>query len=211
MKQQLEEETVAQENDSLVQELAKFGITIEQIRYLVDRQAILDCIRRYARGIDRHDEELIQSAFWPDAQINYGNYSGLPPVFAKWGNDGHDIAFRAHLHSITTQTAEIDGDVAHVESYVIFMLLGHNNVVNVGGGRYIELFERRHGEWRIAIREFVVDVMFRADAAELQWLDDPLTTHDRTDLSYARPLERRPAPGRPLKEAMGPNLMSRDR
>lgn len=177
------------------------GISAADIRYLIDRQAILDCIRRYARGVDRHDEELMASAFWPDAQINYGSWSGPPHLFTPWANAGHDSRYLSHVHNITTQTADIDGDVAHVESYIAYFLRETDEQhVRVGIGRYIERYERRGREWRIAVREFLADVGFRADATEFpkHFLDNPLAAQDRSDLSYVRPLERRPAPGRPL-------------
>lgn len=177
------------------------GVTAADIRYLIDRQAILDCIRRYARGVDRHDEELMASAFWPDAQINYGSWSGPPHLFTPWANAGHDDKYLSHCHNITTQTAEIDGDVAHVESYIAYFLREKDEVhVRVGIGRYIERYERRGREWRIAIREFIADVGFRADASEFpsHFLGNPLASQSRDDLSYVRPLDRRPAPGRPL-------------
>ncbi len=131
------------------------GISAADIRYLIDRQAILDCIRRYARGVDRHDEELMASAFWPDAQINYGSWSGPPHLFTPWANAGHDSRYLSHVHNITTQTADIDGDVAHVESYIAYFLRETDEQhVRVGIGRYIERYERRGREWRIAVREF---------------------------------------------------------
>jgi hypothetical protein len=34
---------------------------------LLDRDHIVRCLQRYARGIDRLDEELYRSAFHPDA------------------------------------------------------------------------------------------------------------------------------------------------
>jgi len=182
------------------------GITAKDLRYLVDRQAILDCIRRYARGVDRHDEELMASAFWPDAQINYGSWSGPPHLFTGWANEGHDSKYIAHLHNLTTQTADIHGDTAHVESYITYFLREKDREhVRVGIGRYIEQYERRNGEWRIAVREFVADVGFRADATEFpkRFLDNPLSSQSREDLSYQRPLGRRPDSRRPLNPPEG--------
>jgi hypothetical protein len=41
--------------------------SLEQLRrdvqYLKDRQAILDCIARHARGHDRHDSDLLTDAY----------------------------------------------------------------------------------------------------------------------------------------------------
>ncbi|MEJ0039683.1 MAG: nuclear transport factor 2 family protein [Gammaproteobacteria bacterium] len=56
-----------------------------ELGYVRDRQAILDCLKRYTRGADRHDVELIKSAFWPDASISYGKPISVEE-FAQWGS-----------------------------------------------------------------------------------------------------------------------------
>src|SRR5271154_3476162 len=61
------------------------GIRVAEIRWLLDRQQIRDCLTRYVRGLDRHDELLLASAFWPDARIAYGNtFSGTRDKFVRW-------------------------------------------------------------------------------------------------------------------------------
>ncbi|MGH7462713.1 MAG: nuclear transport factor 2 family protein, partial [Longimicrobiales bacterium] len=47
-----------------------------QVQYLLDRQAILDCDQRYCLGVDRHDADLIASAFHPDAIDEHGPFIG---------------------------------------------------------------------------------------------------------------------------------------
>ena len=42
------------------------------VRYLMDRQSIVDCIARHARGHDRHDVELLTSAYHPDGVDEHG-------------------------------------------------------------------------------------------------------------------------------------------
>ena len=43
-----------------------------QIKHLIDRQAILDCLTRYCRGMDRFDRALVLSAYHPDAIDDHG-------------------------------------------------------------------------------------------------------------------------------------------
>ena len=131
------------------------------------------------------------SAYWPDAQVNYGDwYSGEPQGMITWGNAFVQNRTVARLHHVTTQTVEIDGDVAHAETYVIWTMLSPDKVANIGSGRYLDRLEKRNGEWRIAIREFLgettADVPASADPAAMAG------AQDRSDLSYARPLKRRP-------------------
>lgn len=176
------------------------GIPIAQLKELIDRQAIIDCLRRYARGLDRHDVELESSAFWPDAQVNYGPFSAQRDEFVIHGNEGHEDRYDVHQHHITTQSVDIDGDTAHAETYVIYMLRTKvargpiGNIQHVGSGRYIDVLERREGEWRIVLREFLPEMRFAVSSSQLAERPDPPgpSRWDRNDISYKRPLQPRP-------------------
>lgn len=177
-----------------------------ELQRLVDRQAILDCIYRYSRGLDRHDSELLASAFWEDAVDNHGDFVGYIPEFVEWGNAGHEAKFAAHTHHITCHAAEIAGDEAHCESYVIFVLRQKDGkTVNVGGGRYVDRLEKRRGEWRILLRRLIMDWRFTADGSV--WGSNVFNYEhgrwDRQDASYDRPLKLRPKDQAKL-DAKGP-------
>jgi ketosteroid isomerase-like protein len=174
-----------------------------RLRRLEDRAEILDCIARHARGCDRHDAELIGSAYHPDAVDHHGNSSNTGADYAQWANTAHAATSQVHTHNITTHTCEIDGDTAHAESYSIVVLLGTDGrTAQFISGRYLDRLERRDGQWRIALRRSTVEVMFTADARVLQsrfftgqgYLKG---TRDTDDLSYQRPLQAdSPAPAR---------------
>ncbi len=173
------------------------------VAHLMDRQAIRDVINRHARGCDRHDAELIDSAYWPDGADEHGTSVNAGSDYGDWANGVHAATSSAHLHHITTHTCEIAGDTAHAESYVLVVLLAPNErSVQVMSGRYLDRLERRHGVWRIAVRRSTVEASFAADASILQ---NPFFvsqgylrgTRDHDDLSYARPLTiDAPAPKR---------------
>ncbi|WP_216893916.1 nuclear transport factor 2 family protein [Nocardia alni] len=174
-----------------------------RLRYLEDRAEILDCIARHARGCDRHDAELISSAYHPDAIDHHGNATNSGADYADWANTAHAATSQVHTHNITTHTCEIDGDSAHAESYSIVVLLGSDGrTAQFISGRYIDRLERRDGHWRIALRRSTVEVMFTADARVVQsrfFTEQgyPKGTRDTTDLSYQRPLQAdSPAPAR---------------
>ncbi|MEC9344078.1 MAG: nuclear transport factor 2 family protein [Pseudomonadota bacterium] len=158
-------------------------------RELLDRRQIRDCIDRYSRGLDRHDDALLASAFHPDAIDNHGDWIGRLPEFIEWANYEVHEPLLQHNHHITTHTAEIDGDVAVAESYVIYVLrLKDRKTVRVGCGRYVDRLERRNGEWRIALRQLILDLRFTADGAAGNVEDGYYHgTWDRTDISYDRP------------------------
>jgi hypothetical protein len=169
----------------------EFRDLVEQVRRMSDRQAIIDCIYRYARGLDRHDDEVLSSAFHPDAIDNHGSWVSGVDEFVAWANHECHDPYRAHSHNITTNSVEITGDTAHAESYLIFVLHRKDgNSVLVGGGRYIDRLDKRDGEWKISLRRLVMDWRFEADATI--WHQDtrpyPRGTWDRDDASYQRPL-----------------------
>lgn len=166
------------------------------VRYLQDRVEILDCIAAHARGCDRHDAELLTATYHDDGVDVHGATVNPGPAYADWANGVHAASSANHLHNITTHTCEIDGDVAHAESYVLVTLLSPDSATaTVMCGRYVDRLERRGGAWRIAVRHATVELAYTADA---RLLSSPFFTtqgyatgeRDRRDLSYARPLER---------------------
>lgn len=131
--------------------------TIEtQIRFLLDRQEISDCIQRYCRGVDRFDRELLLSAFHEDFLDEHGKFVGTREEFADWAMQQHAHAQVGHQHLVLNHAADIDGDTAHAETYFVFVAMNRAGKapkpVTMGGGRYIDRLERRAGQWRIAAR-----------------------------------------------------------
>lgn len=165
------------------------------IAYLKDRRAIEDVIHGLARGTDRFDVEMMTDAFTPDGFDDHGTWARTPAAdFAEWANRTHEGGSILSMHNICTHTCEIDGDVAHAESYVMGAMLDHGGTTcRLLNGRYLDRLEKRDGTWAIALRRCTVDVVLRADAAIMQ--TDAFKafgmirgTRDRDDPSYARPL-----------------------
>lgn len=138
--------------------------TIEaRLKLIEDRQAIYDAIVRYCRGVDRNDPELVAAAFHDDAVDNH--FGPVLPFREAIGTlkaaRGGPPSKTTSMHNLSNILIEVDGDVARCESYV-------NVIVRIpqetGGaidwlhaGRYVDRFERRNGEWRIAYRTVVYD------------------------------------------------------
>jgi hypothetical protein len=175
-----------------------------QVQYLKDRKDIFDAMKRYTRGADRHDKELVASAFWPEATISFGTPMSRDE-YVEW-EEGTLAGYAAHQHHVTGQTVEIDGDTAHVESYLVYFLVPRDRSADaagaatpgraltaektrLGSGRYVERWERRGGEWRILVREYVEDLALLGDTVDLCTTGRCLGGWDRTDPSYLRPLE----------------------
>lgn len=127
---------------------------------LVARMQIRDVYLRYCRACDRVDGDLMRSVFHQDARIDYGVYAGKAPEFCAWIIDNIRENYTYGFHSIANDILRLDGDVAHAELYAVI----HNGVREAGrvveqmlGGRYLDRYECRRGEWRIAERRFVLD------------------------------------------------------
>lgn len=162
------------------------------VRELKDRQEIYDCIMRYSRGIDRLDREMLLSAYHADAIDDHGVYCGPVAGFADYVLKLHHGMQHYTQHHITNHRCEIDGDVAHTESYYLFRCLNREApFYNISTGRYLDRFERRDGRWAIAERICLVEV--KDDIWGPRGIEDNAgyvdSTRDRDDPSYMRPMK----------------------
>lgn len=128
---------------------------------LRDREAIRQLMYRYARGVDRSDLALLQSVYLRDGTDHHGHFDGLGTDFAE-----HLIEVDARVgpqvgnHHITNIIIDLDGDQARVETYFLaFHPHQDNEFVELGVicGRYLDVLERRSGQWGIRRREVVSD------------------------------------------------------
>ena len=170
------------------------------IRYLADRLAIEELVSRYAHAVDRHDVPLMEGVYHPDAWDEHGAFRGGIDAFTGWVNGLHERKTIAHTHNITTHVADIDGDVAHADSYVLFVLsLRATDKVMIGTGRYIDRLARRDGRWRIELRVTLTEARIEVDrsAGGTMFGSAPMGSWDRGDPAFAllspEPRSDRPA------------------
>lgn len=149
-----------------------------QLQAITDRQEIEQVLKLYCRAVDRCDLDLLKSVYHPDGTDNHGMYSGnahefaemLIPLLKKLLIDG--------MHTVTHATIDLHGDFATSEAYYWAYQQAYGGVEAVTayfgksyaqkaraegtldgphdyfcGGRYIDLFERRNGQWRILRRQ----------------------------------------------------------
>src|SRR5262245_23884827 len=90
-----------------------------KLQYLTDRQDILDCLTRTPRGNDRFDAEWIVCGYHHDGIHELGREQISGEAYGEHANHAHRAMCEANLHNVTMHSCEIDGDVAHAESYVI--------------------------------------------------------------------------------------------
>jgi len=165
------------------------------IRTLADRQAIHDCLMAYCRAVDRLDRDLLLSVYHPDAVEDHGVFVGSREGFADWVIGYHTRAQHATQHVITNHVCDLDGDVAHCETYYMLAAMNVDGApLTLTGGRYIDRFERREGRWAIALRKVVSDWWGQPGEATLSPEGRMVlnagvhASRDRSDTSYARPL-----------------------
>jgi hypothetical protein len=131
----------------------------DTLQRLLDERAIHRRLTDYCRGVDRCDAELIASVYHPDARDDHGSFVGLGVDFAAYVVERLGAGYDATLHNIGNTTIDfVDDDTAHVETYVHAVhrrQAGEGQEIVSFGGRYVDRFERRDGEWRIADRVVV--------------------------------------------------------
>ncbi len=149
-----------------------------QLRLVLDRQEIEQVLKLYCRAIDRLDKELLKSIYHPDATDDHGSFSGNAHEFADYIIPAMAESITGGIHTVTHCTIDVDGDFATSEAYYWAYqqsLGGYERIkaffgetyadarVKDGtidaphdyycGGRYIDLFERRDGVWRVLRRK----------------------------------------------------------
>lgn len=151
---------------------------------LEDDREIRNLLYRYCRGVDRLDLELVRSCYWPDAVDDHGGFRGGVDDFIAWIGrllPRNDVTTH-QLTNILIEPGETD-DVARVETY------GMADHQTVGGPdahnatiafRYLDRFERRDGEWRIADR-FCTTEWVRIHAQETIFTPDERFERGRRD------------------------------
>lgn len=176
---------------------------------LLARQAITAVIFRYAHALDRMDEPLLRSVFHPGSQHHhfFQGPSSDPALPSTPEEPGDFVAFALGVLRTYSQTHHqmgntliefVDEDHARVETYFTAFhrmrprgdpLAGENafdtEMDYFVGGRYIDRFELRDGEWKIAARTGMTD-WTRLEAPSSQGHDqiDPATFGQRAPDDY---------------------------
>ncbi len=154
----------------------------ERLQSLLDRQAIDHILTLYPRAIDRLDLELLKSLYHPGARDEHASFKGTADAFAEHVIGFLRDTFTTTMHHVTHSNVELCGDRAAAESYYyayhrlegdfdkVAGFFGRDYALRcrrdetlgyghefICGGRYVDLFEKRQGEWHIADREITVE------------------------------------------------------
>lgn len=154
-----------------------------ELQQLLDKKAIEEVIRIYARALDRMDVPLLRSVFHPGSRHAHffegpssdpklPSKPGAPLDFVSFAMDVLRCHSRTH-HQLGNTLIELESDTtAFAETYftayhrmrAIGDKLASPNAFDTEmdffvGGRYIDRFEKRGGKWKITHRTGMTDWM----------------------------------------------------
>ncbi len=143
---------------------------VPSVSEVADRLAIAEVLATHSRGVDRADEAILKSAYWPDAEVAYGGYNGpamgfceaLPTSIRRWANTAHRV---------TNTLIDLRDNEARVESYVTaYHYLANDDAPDTEMtyiGRYLDHMTKRDDVWKIQHRTVVMDWNQNADATAI--------------------------------------------
>jgi ketosteroid isomerase-like protein len=170
-----------------------------RLQDLLDKDAIRDVIMRYTRGIDRFDLDLARSVFHPDSIEMHGPFEGRSHDWIDMFDPSEFQEIERH-HCLGQSIIELRGDVAFCETYVVLARGlprdGQEPNLVLIHARYVDRFERRDGEWKIAHRNAVIDYASHLTTAD--WEGTSTFIRGKRypdDLVYQLPLSKATAAG----------------
>ena len=102
---------------------------------------------------------MISASFWPEATIDHGVFTGRFDEYLAWVVPGSP-AIPVTQHLLGQSVFDMRIDTALVETQVMSyhrVAMDDEDQDTVIGGRYLDWFEKRCGEWRIGQRTMLYD------------------------------------------------------
>jgi hypothetical protein len=134
------------------------------LQELLDKKACEEVLMRYGRTLDWLDEEGHATCFWPDAEVDYGFFTGSGE---GWVSSVMPVEMSAtrRWHLSGGILIEIEGNTARSECYgfTVSAVKAEDGQTtdNLFGGRYLDELEKRDGEWRLSKRRYVLDFSYQ--------------------------------------------------
>jgi hypothetical protein len=126
------------------------------------REAIMDGLYRYCRGVDRMDRAVALSLWHPGGTADYAPwYTGGADGLMDWLWEAH-ATLATHVHQVHNTLIEFDGDRAASEAYYTAVLRmdtpSGRTIDRVVRGRYLDRWSCRAGVWAVDHRRVVHDI-----------------------------------------------------
>jgi hypothetical protein len=172
----------------------------KEIKELIERGNIRNALQRYARGVDRRDWTLVSMSYHLDAYDDHGGYKGDLLGLLKCLESRH-AQIEQSMHFLGNCIIDfLSETVAVVETYcIVYQRYGEESFETIQtwlgdeklppgkklmaelSCRYVDRFEQREGEWRIARRTVVMEeVKVSAQPVRLK-ADYALAQRDKND------------------------------
>lgn len=133
-----------------------------QLQALLDKQAIQELVARYSRTLDWLDDQGQADCYWPEAPVDYGFFKGtaaefVPVVMAVERSTGRRWHMLAPLSVKLTSATTAEGECYGVAVGLMRASDSEPYRGNMYGGRYLDTYAKRAGEWRISSRRYIMD------------------------------------------------------
>jgi hypothetical protein len=129
----------------------------DRLRVLEDKESIRSLLATIARATDRYDGELLEGAIHADAVMDMGGKKLTGGAFAQ-AMKAPAAPRPGRMHILGNERIDVDGNVARSESYLVScqdVLADGVRKTRIRAGRYIDRFERRSGQWKLAARTMI--------------------------------------------------------
>ncbi len=138
---------------------ARLSALESELTTLRDREAIREGIHRYCQAVDRCDLEMLKSCYWEDGYDDHGFFAGNAHEFAEYVIPCLERV-DSSMHSITNTRFQFDGARCACASqwHVVHRLAHEGGYTDfLHQGRYLDVWEKRDGEWKILHRVIAGD------------------------------------------------------
>ncbi len=149
------------------------------IQTLLDKEAIRTLVLKYSRAADRHDDVAMRQLYHEDAKDDHGSYfSGLAMEFIDRLPEIQKPFTILH-HNVTTHNIELDPNNPNFAEGEVYILAMHQAQTPDGqlmdfiiGGRYLDKYEKRNGDWKFSHRAILADWCKAAMPSDITLSDD---------------------------------------
>jgi ketosteroid isomerase-like protein len=163
--------------------MAVFATFLEELEA---RTSIEDCLKRFARAVDRQDWKAAREGYHDGAWDDHGFFKGPPDAFLAHIEKLHAVQEHS-MHFNTNVLIEFQSkERAFVETYVL-VLQRFADRRATASARYLDFFEKRNSQWRVVHRTLVFGDLDSAPLAEPHRFPPGFTEqkHDMTDVLYS--------------------------
>ena len=122
-----------------------------QLQALIDRNAIIDTMSRYATGLDQRDAATYRSCFTDELEVHIGDAEPRRCSADEWASQAFAAVgmFQSTQHIITNHVVSLEGEKAECVAYLQAQHFNPDKALMVGG-YYTNRLVREARGWRIS-------------------------------------------------------------